>query len=234
LYGVRTISELEARRSVVEACRAMNALGINQGTSGNLSCRVEGGFLVTPTSIPYDELRPADIVEMGFDGLYLGERRPSSEWRFHRDVLKARPDIDVVLHNHSTYATALSCHGLGIPAFHYMVAVAGGTSIRCAEYATFGTQELSANALEALGDHSACLLGNHGVLVVAKTIKKALALAVEVETLAKQYIHARILGEPRILPDAEMARVIEQMRRMSYGAAPDLDPAADVPRRRSA
>jgi L-fuculose-phosphate aldolase len=125
-----------------------------------------------------------------------------------------------VLHAHSTFCTVLACHGRDIPAFHYMVAVAGGTSIRCAPYATFGTQELSDNALAALADRQACLLGNHGVIALGRTLKQALALAVEVETLARQYVHALTIGEPRILPEDEMARVQEQMRRMKYGQAP--------------
>jgi L-fuculose-phosphate aldolase len=144
------IDHLPLRRDLIATALRMNHTGINQGTSGNLSVRIPGGFLITPTSIPYDELEPDDIVAMDFDGGHAGRRRPSSEWRFHRDILKARSDIDVVLHNHSTFATALSCHRLDIPAFHYMVAVAGGKAIRCADYATFGTEELSRNALAAL------------------------------------------------------------------------------------
>jgi L-fuculose-phosphate aldolase len=226
------MDHLPQRQEIIATALRMNALGINQGSSGNLSCRVAGGFLVTPTSIPYEELAPEDVVAMGFDGSFEGRHRPSSEWRFHRDILQRRADIDAVLHVHSVHATALACHGLGIPAFHYMVAVAGGTTIRCAEYATFGTEELSANALEALEGRSACLLANHGVIALGKSLAHALRLAVEVETLARQYLAARVIGEPHILTDAEMARVLEQMRRMSYGEAPDLDPAADVPRRR--
>ncbi len=214
------------RRAIIDACLAMNRLGINQGSSGNLSVRVDGGFLVTPTSLPYDETTPEDIVEMGFDGTYLGARRPSSEWRFHRDVLRARPDMDVVLHSHPTFGTALAAHGRGIPGFHYMVALAGGDSIRCAPYATFGTQELSDHALTALEGRLACLLANHGMIVLGKTVKAALALAVEVETLARQYLYAQQLGEPVILPADEIARVGEKMRRLKYGQPVD---EADAP-----
>ena len=183
--------------------------------------RVEGGFLITPTSLPYDEMTPADVVEMGFDGTYLGSRRPSSEWRFHRDILKARPDVEVVLHAHPTFATALAVHGRGIPSFHYMVALAGGDSIRCAPYATFGTQELSDHALAALDGRMACLLGHHGMIVLGRTPKAALALAVEVETLARQYTYALLLGDPPLLPAEEIGRVAEKMRRMKYGQSPD-------------
>ena len=156
---------------------------------------------------------------MSFDGTYTG-RRPSSEWRFHRDILRQRTDIDVVLHCHSIFATTLACHHKTIPSFHYMTGVAGGTTIRCAKYATFGTQQLSDYALEALEDRLACLLGQHGQISLGKTLESALWLANEVETLSRMYVHALTLGDPPILPDDEMARVIEQMRRMSYGQAP--------------
>lgn len=227
-------THLRTRMAIIEACQRMNALGINQGTSGNVSARVPGGMLITPTSLPYDQMQPEDIVEMAFDATYVGPRRPSSEWRFHRDILKNRPDVDVVLHAHPIFCTTLAVHKKGIPAFHYMTAVAGGTTIRCAPYATFGTQALSDHALEALQDRYACLLGHHGMIVIARTFEKAMWLAVEVETLAKMYVHALTLGEPETLSDEEMTRVMEQMRRMSYGQAPDLDPGADVPRQREA
>ena len=176
----------DLRRGIIDTCLAMNRLGINQGASGNLSARIPGGFLITPSGMPYEETEPADIVEMGFDGSYAGERRPSSEWRFHRDILAAREDARVVLHAHPTFATVLAVHGRPIPSFHFMVALAGGDTIRCAPYATFGTQELSDGALKALEDRRACLLANHGMIVLGKTPKGALALAVEVETLARQ------------------------------------------------
>ena len=224
--------DLDLREQLVATCRRMNSSGINQGTAGNLSVRTDGGFLITPSGMPYDIMTPEDIVEMDFDGSYVG-RRPSSEWRFHRDILKARKDIDVVLHCHSIYATTLACHHRTIPSFHYMTAVAGGTTIRCAEYATFGTQALSDNALIALEDRLACLLGQHGQISLGKTLEAALWLAIEVETLSRMYAQALMLGEPPILPDEEMARVIEQMRRMSYGLAPDLEGTNDVARLRA-
>ena len=207
-----TQDDLRAR--MVETCRKMNSSGINQGTSGNLSARYGDGFLITPSSLPYDTMEPDDLVEMDFNGTYAG-RRPSSEWRFHRDILKHRTDIDIVLHCHSVYATTLACHHREIPAFHYMVGVAGGTSIRCAEYATFGTQELSDAALKALEGRRACLLGQHGQISIGKTLDETLWLASEVETLARLYVQALPLGEPPVLSDEEMARVIDQMRRMS-------------------
>jgi len=219
------------RREMVDICRRMNASGINQGTAGNLSVRIDGGFLITPSSLPYETMTPEDIVEMDFDGTYVG-RRPSSEWRFHRDILRKRDDVNVVLHCHSVYATTLACHYKRIPAFHYMVGVAGGNDIRCAAYATFGTQALSDNALAALEGRLACLLGQHGQISLGKTLEAALWLAIEVETLSRLYVQALTLGDPPILPDDEMERVIAQMRRMSYGLPPEAD-VNDVARPRA-
>ena len=224
----RETSEAELRRQLVDVARRMNAAGINQGTSGNLSVRFDRGLLLTPTSLPYERMEPDDIVRMDFDGAYEGRHRPSSEWRFHRDILKSRADVNAVLHCHSVYATTLAVHHRTIPSFHYMVAVAGGTDIRCADYATFGTAELSANALKALDGRLACLLGQHGQIALGRDLEHALWLAIEVETLARLYLQALALGDPPILSDEEMARVLQQMRQMSYGQAPDLPGVADI------
>ncbi len=217
------------RRAIIETAREMTRKGINQGTSGNISHRIEGGLLITPTSQPYETMEPEDLVLLREDGSYLGRHRPSSEWRFHRDILKARPDVNVVLHNHATFATTLACHERGIPPFHYMTAIAGGHDIRVSRYATFGTQALSDAVLEALEGRLACLMGHHGLLTIAPTLDTALWLAVEIETLSRMYVHALALGEPPHLPAEEMDRVMEQMRRMSYGHAPDLDGINDTP-----
>ncbi|MCP5367995.1 MAG: class II aldolase/adducin family protein [Hyphomicrobiales bacterium] len=206
---------------MIAVCRRMNDLGINQGTSGNLSVRVDGGFLVTPSGMAYGDLAPDDIVHVGPDTGFTGHRRPSSEWRFHLDILAARPDAGAVLHTHSAHATALSCLRRGIPAFHYMVAAAGGRDIRCGGYATFGTQALSDRAVAALHGRRACLLANHGLIALGATAEKALDLAVEVETLAQQYLLALGAGEPVLLDDAEMDRVLELFK--TYGSQ---DPAA--------
>jgi L-fuculose-phosphate aldolase len=214
------------RKAIIDAARAMNAAGINQGTSGNLSVRVPDGLLITPTSLPYELMEPEDIVEMKLDGSHEGKHRPSSEWRFHRDLLRVREDIDVVLHCHAAYCTTLAVHERGIPSFHYMTAIAGGSDIRCSAYATFGTQALSDAVIAAIEGRYACLMGHHGLLVGARTLDKALWLAVEIETLAKMYVHALAIGEPPRLDEAEMSRVLEQMRRMSYGQAPNDEPAA--------
>jgi L-fuculose-phosphate aldolase len=203
------------RQEIIATARRMNALGINQGKSGNLSQRIPEGFLVTPTGMTYDKLKPADIVVMGFDGSHRGTRLPSSEWRFHRDILVARPETNAVIHTHAMFATTLACLGREIPAFHYMVAVGGGDSIRCAPYATFGTEALSRHAVAALEGRKACLLANHGMIAVGATLVAALALAVEVETLAAMYWRALQVGEPNLLDAPEMARVLEKFR--TYG-----------------
>jgi len=203
------------RTEIIATARRMNALGINQGKSGNIGHRVLGGFLVTPTGMDYDALKPGDIVPMDFAGHHRGRRLPSSEWRFHRDILRARPEVAAVIHTHAMFATTLACLGRGIPSFHYMVAVAGGDDIRCAPYATFGTEELSNHAVAALEGRKACLLANHGMIAVGPSLKAALALAVEVETLAAMYWRALQVGEPALLDRAEMTRVIEKFK--TYG-----------------
>lgn len=202
----------------------MNRLGINQGTSGNLSVRIAEGFLITPSGLAYDKTRPEDMVQMGLDGVSRGRRRPSSEWRFHRDIYCARPDVGVVLHAHAPYATVLAVQQRGLPAFHYMVALAGGDDIRCAPYATFGTQALSDHVLAALQDRNACLLAHHGLIVTARTVARALALALEVETLARQYVHALAIGPVATLSSAAMAQVHAQIRALNYGHNPDRAP----------
>jgi L-fuculose-phosphate aldolase len=229
-----TLEHLTLRKGIIRTCLEMNASGLNQGTTGNVSHRTEGGMLITPTSFPYAEMQPKDIVEMSFDGTCEGLHRPSSEWRFHRDILKARPDANVVLHTHSVYSATLAVHERGIPCFHYMVAVAGGVDIRCAPYACFGTQALSDYALKALEGRNACLLAHHGLIVVAESFARALWLATEVEVLAKMYVHALAIGEPPQLSMDEMAQVFEQFRRMKYGEAPELDDVRDTSRQHGA
>lgn len=207
------------RRKIIETCLGMNRLGVNQGMAGNVSARHGDGLLVTPSGIPYDSMKPADIVFLDADGQPHGERNPSSEWRFHYDILRNREDAGAVLHAHAPYCTTLACLGREIPAFHYMVAIAGGDSIRCAPYATFGGQQLSDNALVALDGRKACLLANHGMICIDRDLDAVLALAVEVETLARQYCQALQLGEPIILPAAEMRRVRDKFK--TYGKQPN-------------
>lgn len=209
------MSELPLRKAIIAAALAMNALGINRGKSGNVSARWKDGFLITPSGLPYEETRPADVVFVDGKGKPTGKQPPSSEWRFHHDIYRTREDVQSVVHAHSSFATTLACLGMGVPAFHYMVAIAGGNSIRCARYATFGTQALSGHALEALSDRKACLLANHGMIATGDSLKHALALAVEVEALCEQYWRALQIGKPSILSDSEMEIVLEKFK--TYG-----------------
>jgi L-fuculose-phosphate aldolase len=198
------------RLAVVASAREMNALGINRSKSGNVSVRARDGFLVTPSALPYDRTEAEDVVFVAADGTPHGRRRPSSEWRFHRDIYAARADVHAIVHTHSPFATTLACLDRAIPAFHYMVAVAGGDDIRCAPYATFGTQALSDHAVQALADRKACLLSHHGMIALGASLDDALALAVEVETLAEMYWRALQVGEPAGLTAAEMRQVLER------------------------
>ena len=219
--------KLEICKELIKTCIEMESRGINQGTSGNLSIRYKNSFLITPSSISYNEMTPEDIVEMDWEGRFIG-KQPSSEWRFHRDILKSRKDINVVLHCHSINATSLSCHNRNIPAFHYIVGLAGGNNIRCAKYATFGTQALSDNALIAIKDRLACLLGHHGMICLGKTLKQALMLGCEVEAMSKMYIKALSIGNTDILSEEEMVKVVKQMERMSYGKGPEPEGTNDI------
>jgi L-fuculose-phosphate aldolase len=207
----------EKRQSIIDACLRMNVLGINQGTSGNISLRHGDGMLVTPTSTPYEAMKPEQIVYMHLDGNHDPAQRPSSEWRFHRDILKARPEVQAIVHAHPPYSTMLAIMGMEIPPVHYMVAVAGGDTIRCAPYATFGTQELSEHAVRALEGRMACLLAHHGMIAVGPTLPKAMWLAVEVETLARQYHGCLQIGTPPLLPKEEIEKV--RVRMAGYGHA---------------
>ena len=203
---------LTLSQQIIDTCLAMNSEGINQGTAGNVSIRFEDGFLITPSAVAYNKLVPGDIVYIEMDGSALGRLRPSSEWRMHLDIYATRPEAEAVIHVHSTFATALSCLRKDIPAFHYMVAVAGGKDIKCSNYALFGTQDLSDTMLKALNDRCACLLGTHGMICFHDSLDKALWLAVEVETLAKQYWYACQAGEPVLLSDAQITEVLEKFK----------------------
>lgn len=214
--------ESDLRARMVDVCRAMNRAGVNQGTSGNLSARLgDRSCLITPSGVDYDSMQVKDIARLYFDGRWSGPTRPSTEWRFHRDILAARADAGAVLHTHSRHATAIACLHEDIPAFHYMVAIAGGSSIRCAPYATFGSQQLSDAALAALEDGKACLLAQHGLIVIETTPERALKLAIEVEALAAMYIAARQMGKPKLLPKREMDKVLALFRTYGTPGFPD-------------
>ena len=204
-----------SREALLNSALALQALGLNQGTSGNASVRQGNRFLITPSGMPIDEMNANSMVEMNMHGEAISTGKPSSEWRFHRDIYQARPEVGAVIHTHSTFATTLACLRKDIPPFHYMIAVAGGDTIRCAGYALFGTQALSDLAIKALKERHACLLANHGMITVGKTLQQALDIAKEVETLCEQYWRALQIGEPHILSGQEMQDVFEQFK--GYG-----------------
>ena len=214
----------ELRQQLISTARRTMSYGLNRGVAGNLSVRAdengEAGFLITPTGIAYDSLTPADIVFMRLDGSATGRRQPSSEWRFHRDVYVARSEATAILHAHSPFATSLACLRRDIPAFHYMIARFGGDTLRCASYATFGTQQLSDAALAAMTQRNACLLANHGMLVFGRDLDQALDLAVELEALCEQYWRACQLGEPLLLDEREMATVLEKFAHYGQQSKP--------------
>jgi L-fuculose-phosphate aldolase len=215
--------DLAQRSALVATCRELARSGLTHGTSGNISVRRNAEeFFVSPSAMTYDILEAADVPLVHSSGRWFGRRRPSSEWRFHRDIYAHRADVAAIVHTHSRHAAGLACTGRGIPAFHYMVAVAGGTDIRCAPYHPFGTQALSDAALAALEDRRACLLGNHGVIACGKDLGAALALAGEVENLAAQYCTALQLGAVRILDENAMRIVIDKFR--TYGRQDAVDP----------
>ncbi len=198
----------DLRDQLIATARAMQPAGLNKGTSGNVSVRRDDGFYITPTGMPYDRLAADDIPLMALDGSHVGSRKPSSEWRFHRDLYAARPEVGAVLHAHSPFAVSLACLRRDIPPFHYMIARFGGDTIRCAGYAIFGSEALSVSAMAAMADRKGCLLANHGLLVAGRDLDEALALAVELEELCEQYWRACQLGEPVLLSDGEMADVL--------------------------
>jgi L-fuculose-phosphate aldolase len=208
--------EKALRKAIIETALEMSRSGLSPGRSGNVSARFGDGMLITPTGMAYDELEPADISFVGMDGSAPAkQRKPSSEWRFHLAAYEARPDMHAVVHTHSMHATVLACAHKPIPAFHYMVAAAGGKDIPCVPYATFGTDDLARYVAEALSNRNACLMANHGQIAIGTTLKSALELAHEVEVLSEQYYKVLTLGAPHILSDEEMAAMLEKFK--SYG-----------------
>ena len=212
----RTREDGDLRRSIIETARAMSASGLSPGRSGNVSARFGGGMLITPTGLAYDDIGPKDIVFVAADGTVPAKQRtPSSEWQFHLAAYAARPDRGAVVHTHSLHAVVLACAERAIPAFHYMVAVAGGADIPVVPYATFGSEALARHVAEGLAHRDACLMAHHGAIAMGTTLAKALALAHEVEVLAEQYYKVLALGAPALLPPDEMAVVLERFK--TYG-----------------
>ena len=213
------MKEKDLRQEIVAQCRRMNALGINQGTAGNLSARFGKAMLITPSAVPYEEMTPDQIALMPLDGEYgawRGKIKPSSEWRFHLDIMRARPDVGAIVHTHAMYASILSILRKPIPAAHYMIAAFGGPTIRCTGYAPFGTKELSDLAVEGLEGRQGVLLGNHGMIACGTDLGQAMWRAVELETLARMYWSALAVGKPVILPDDEIGRIAERFRGYGY------------------
>ena len=209
------MNEAEQRRQLVAAVQKLDAHGLNRGSTGNASARSGQGMLITATGMGAEGLRPQDLVWVGWDGTVLGDWQPSSEWHFHQAVYLARSDVQGVVHSHATHATALACLRRPLPAFHYMVAVAGGDSVPLVPYFTFGTPELSQAVVAALHDRDACLMANHGLVAAGTTVSQALKVMLEVESLCQVYLQALAVGEPALLGQAEMAQVIEKFR--GYG-----------------
>jgi L-fuculose-phosphate aldolase len=217
----------ELRREVIDTCLKMNAEGINQGTSGNVSVRCEEGFLITASGIAYEKMKPAHVIEMDLEGNYRGDYLPSSEWRMHMDIFRARSEAKAIVHVHSPYATALACLRKEVPAFHYMIGVTGGVSLRVSDYAEFGTQALSDTMLKAMEGRTACLLANHGQICFGPNLSKALWLAGEIENLCHQYWAASLAGKPVILDEAQMTSVLKRFK--TYGKQPqDLAKGEDA------
>jgi len=213
-----TTDELTLRQAIVDQCRRMNAIGLNQGTSGNISARCGGRMLITPSAVPYDEMTAEMVASMpieGDHGAWEGPLEPSSEWRFHLDLTRARPDLGAIVHTHAIYCTTLAIARRPIPAVHYMMAAFGGTCIRCADYATFGTEALSRAVLAAMQGRNACLMANHGMIAAGPDLDRAMWLAVELETLARQYFNTLLIGGPVLLGEVEIADAAKSFG--SYG-----------------
>ena len=214
-------AELELRSEIVARCREMNGAGINQGTSGNVSTRFEGRMLISPSAVPYDQLTPESIASMPLESDkedWDGPLAPSTEWRFHHKLLRSRGNAGAVVHAHPTYCTTLAIARKTIPACHYMIAAFGGNNVRCSRYATFGTEELSQHALEAMEGRTACLLANHGMIAIGEDLADAMWRAIELETIARQYYHSLLIGGPVLLSDADIEDTAKGFA--SYGHQP--------------
>jgi L-fuculose-phosphate aldolase len=223
------------RAAIVAQCRALNASGLNQGAAGNISARLGDALVITPSAIPYDVLAPEMLAVMPLNGEYgawSGPLKPSSEWRFHLDIMRARPDIGAIVHSHPPYGTALAMLGKPILAAHYMIALFGGPIIECVKYAPYGTKELSDLAIAGLGDRHGVLLGNHGAIATGASLESAMRRAVELEALARMYYLAIAVGRPTILSDEEIARIVERFK--TYGGGIDAQKALAPIKKRGA
>lgn len=228
-----TRDEKALRTAMIAKARWMNTSGLNQGTSGNISARYKNAMLITPSATPYEQMTPEMIAAMPLDGEYgswKGPLKPSTEWRFHLDIMLSRPDAGAIVHTHSTYATVLAIARKEIPACHYMMAAFGGPTIRCADYARYGTKELSHYALKALEDRNGCILANHGMIALGPNLDKAMWLAVELETIARQYYLSLALGNPVILSDEQIEETARGFSTYGLQEAPKSRSATTRPR----
>ena len=204
---------MKQAEEVIKYAKMLNTENLSALRSGNISVRHNDGFLITPSGVKYSSLKIDDIVFVSLNGQFDEKKqKPSSEWKFHRDIYKNKREANAIVHSHSTNATAVSAHGKSIPAFHYMVALAGGNDIKCADYATFGTEELSNNVIRALENSKACLMSNHGQVAFEKSLDKAFELAQEIENICHQYINALRIGVPKILSNNEMNKILGQIK----------------------
>ncbi len=213
------MTENDIRQKIIALCLQMNATGLNQGTSGNISARFGNDMIITPSGVPYEQLEPTDLAKMSLsddsDEAWDGPCKPSSEWRFHKDILQSKPGLNAIVHTHSMFATIVSISRSNIPACHYMIAAFGGNDVVCANYETFGTAALSDSIIKAMENRTACLLANHGMIAAGTDLDNAMWSAVELETLSQQYYYAKLAGDMVILPDDEMERVVERFK--DYG-----------------
>ena len=200
------------KKEIIKFAKMLNDKKLSALRSGNISIRYKNGFLITPSGQKYSSLKVKDIVFVNLKGEFNKKQKPSSEWRFHQDIYISKTNAKAIVHSHSTNATALSTHNKKIPSFHYMVALAGGSDIKCAKYATYGTRELSKNILKALKNRFACLIANHGQITFGSSLAEAFELAEEVDNLAKQYIKALLLGRPKLLSLNEMKKVLNKSK----------------------
>ncbi len=203
---------------IIKYANMLNSEKLSTLRSGNVSLRYKNGFLITPSGVKYSSLKVDDIVFVSLDGKFdETKNKPSSEWRFHKDIYSSKNEANAIVHAHSTYATAVSAHNKDVPAFHYMVALAGGNDLKCAKYATFGTQELSDNIINALKNRKACLMSNHGQVAFGDNLEQAFELAQEVENICHQYINTIKIGEPKILSSSEMDVILEKVKNYKKG-----------------
>jgi len=210
--------EMSYQEDLFQSSLILNRQGLNHGATGNLSCRSSNAFFITPSGVNFENLDAESMVEVSIDGNVIdseSNHKPSSEWLFHRDIYASRDDINAIVHTHSVFSSTLSVLGKGIPSFHYMIAVAGGDSIRCSDYALFGTQELSNNIIIAMEQRKACLISNHGMIAIGRDLNEAINIAIEVEHLAQLYVQAKMIGTPKLLNDIQMLEVINKFK--TYG-----------------